>query len=83
MKEILRRQNLRPFNAEFSPASLLGVFACYCQRDLVDESGMIRTQMGNAQVFIHAHNRSVIVSALGTSFAKPLCNFLPCGTYIT
>jgi hypothetical protein len=35
---------------------------------------MIRTQMGNAQVFIHAHNRSVIVSALGTFFAKPPCN---------
>jgi hypothetical protein len=28
------------------PASLLGVCAGYCKRALVDESGMIRTQMG-------------------------------------
>jgi hypothetical protein len=28
------------------PASLLGMSAGYCQRALVDESGMFRTQMG-------------------------------------
>jgi hypothetical protein len=31
------------------PALLQGGCAGYCQRALVDESGMIRTQMGNAQ----------------------------------
>jgi hypothetical protein len=30
----------------YFPASLLGVSASYCQRALVDESGMIRTQTG-------------------------------------
>jgi hypothetical protein len=34
------------FLAKFVPASLLGVSAGICQRALVDESGMIRTQMG-------------------------------------
>jgi len=36
---------------QVSPDSLLGVSAGICQRALVDESGMIRTQMGT-------HNRS-------------------------
>jgi hypothetical protein len=31
------------------PDSLLGVSAGTCERALVDESGMIRTQMGEAQ----------------------------------
>jgi hypothetical protein len=31
------------------PASLLGVSAGYCQRALVDESGMFRTQTMNEQ----------------------------------
>jgi hypothetical protein len=39
------------FSRHFPPDSLLGVAAGVCQRDLVDEWGMIRTQMG-------AHNRS-------------------------
>jgi len=44
---------LTAFLAKFLPASLLGVSAGICQRALVDESGMIRTQMGT-------HNRSEI-----------------------
>jgi hypothetical protein len=51
MKEILRQQNSRPFIAKFLSALLLGVSAGYCQRALVDELGMFRTQMGT-------HNRS-------------------------
>jgi hypothetical protein len=35
--------------AKFLPASLLGVSGGKCQTDLVDESGMISTQMGKAQ----------------------------------
>jgi hypothetical protein len=46
MKEILRRQNSRPFLAKFLPASLPGVSPNICHTALVDESGMIRTQMG-------------------------------------
>jgi hypothetical protein len=49
MREILRQKNSRPFLAKFFPASLLGVSADYFQRALVDESGIIRTHMRNAQ----------------------------------
>jgi hypothetical protein len=49
MKEMLRWNNSRPFLAKFLPAYLLYVSAGYCQRALVDESGMIRIQMGHAQ----------------------------------
>jgi hypothetical protein len=45
-EEILRRKNSRPFLDKFLPASLLIVSSVYCQRALVDESGMIRTKMG-------------------------------------
>jgi hypothetical protein len=38
--------NLSTFLAKFLPASLLGASAGICQKALVDESGMIRTQMG-------------------------------------
>jgi hypothetical protein len=41
---------------QVSPDSLLGVSADICHRALVDESGMIRTQMGT-------HNRSEIGSS--------------------
>jgi hypothetical protein len=41
MKEIFGRQN----SHKVSPDSLLGISADICQRYLVDESGMIRTQM--------------------------------------
>jgi hypothetical protein len=51
MTEILCGQNSQPFFAKVLPASLLNVCAGICQRALVDESGMIRTQMGT-------HNRS-------------------------
>jgi hypothetical protein len=51
MKEILRRQNSRPFLTKFLPGPLLGASVGYCQRALVDESRIIRTQMGT-------HNRS-------------------------
>jgi hypothetical protein len=47
MKEILRRKNA--IFRQVSAASLQVVFAGYCQRVLVDESVMIRTQMGIAQ----------------------------------
>jgi len=47
---------LAHFLAKFPPASLLGVSVGIYQRALVDESGMIRTQMGT-------HNRSEIVSS--------------------
>jgi hypothetical protein len=49
MKQIRRRQNTLQFLAKFLAASVLGVSASYCQRALVDESGMIRTQRRNAQ----------------------------------
>jgi hypothetical protein len=46
---ILRRQKSRIFLVKFLPASPISVYVGYCQRALVDESGMIRTQMGKAQ----------------------------------
>jgi hypothetical protein len=49
MKHILRRKLSLLFLAELHPASLLGASNGYCQTTLVDESGMIRNQMGNAQ----------------------------------
>jgi len=49
------------------PASLPDVSAGYCQRALVDESGMIRTQMGT-------HNISEMVAVLGTPCAIPSRN---------
>jgi hypothetical protein len=63
MKEILCRQNLRPYSSSFL-ASLQNISAGKCKRALVDESGMIRTQMGT-------HNRSAIVAVLGTPCAIP------------
>jgi hypothetical protein len=45
-----------------SLALLLGVSTGVCKRDLVDESGMIRTQIG-------MHNRSLMPAVLGTPFA--------------
>jgi hypothetical protein len=46
MREILRGQNARTFLSKYLPASLLSVSAGICQRALVDESGMIRIQVG-------------------------------------
>jgi hypothetical protein len=46
MTEILIGKIQLPFISQFLPASLLGV-CCNQNRDLVDESGMIRTQMGS------------------------------------
>jgi hypothetical protein len=46
MTDIFRRQNEQTFLAKFIPASLLGVSVGICQRALLDESGMIITQMG-------------------------------------
>jgi uncharacterized membrane protein (DUF106 family) len=51
MKPIFRLQNLPPFVAKFFSEFLLGVYAGIYQRALVDESGMMRTQM-------EMHNRS-------------------------
>jgi hypothetical protein len=44
---------------QVSPALLVGVSVVYCQRALVDESGMMRTHMGT-------HNVSEMVAVLGT-----------------
>jgi hypothetical protein len=41
--------------------SLLGAPSGYCQRDFVDESGMIRTQMGKSQ---HVSNGRSALDAL-------------------
>jgi hypothetical protein len=49
---------------QISAASHIGVSAGYCQRALVDESGMIITQMGT-------HNRSEIVAVHGTAYVIP------------
>jgi hypothetical protein len=49
MKEILRRQNLIIIIRQVYPALLLDVSAGNSQRVVVDESGMIRSQMGDAQ----------------------------------
>jgi hypothetical protein len=46
VKEILHKQNLAAISHQVSPASLLVVSARICLRAVVDESGMIRTQMG-------------------------------------
>jgi hypothetical protein len=46
MKKDTCRQNSLTFLAKFLPASLLGVSAGYCQGALVDESGIIRSEMG-------------------------------------
>jgi hypothetical protein len=47
-----------------SPPSLPDLSAAYCQRPLVDESGMIKTQIGT-------HNTSEMVALLGTPCAIP------------
>jgi hypothetical protein len=59
MKELLLRQYSRQFRAYF-PASLLGFSVSHCHRALVDELGIIRTQMG-------MHTRSEMVTVYGTS----------------
>jgi hypothetical protein len=45
MKEIPHRLHSRTSLAEILPTSLLGVSAGFCQRTVVDESGMIITQI--------------------------------------
>jgi hypothetical protein len=45
MKEILRQQNSQTFFARFFLLRYY-VSAGYCQKALVDESGIIRAQMG-------------------------------------
>jgi hypothetical protein len=51
-------------SSQVSPSSLSDVSAGYYQEGMVDESGMIRTQMGK-------HNRSVMVPVLGTPCTTP------------
>jgi hypothetical protein len=46
MKQILRRQNSWPFRSKYIPAKLQGESAVICLRTLMDESGMIGSQMG-------------------------------------
>jgi hypothetical protein len=53
----------------FSPALLLGMSIDFCQRVLVIELGIIRTQMGK-------HNRSVMVTVYGVPCAVPPCDML-------
>jgi hypothetical protein len=50
---------------QVSVALLSDVSAVYCQRSLVDESEIIRTQMGT-------HSISQMISVLGTPCAIPL-----------
>jgi hypothetical protein len=50
MKEILRRQNSAAISCQVSPASLLDVSADNLQRALVEESGMIKNNMGTQQI---------------------------------
>jgi hypothetical protein len=52
---------------QVSPALLPDVSVGYCQRAVVDKSGMIRTQMG-------MHNRSEMVAVLGMPCTIPPCN---------
>jgi hypothetical protein len=59
MKVILHRQNSLAVFCQVSPASVLDVSAGNCQRGLVDESGMIRKQMGMC-------NKSAVVMAQGS-----------------
>jgi hypothetical protein len=53
------------------PALLQGGCAGYCQRALVDESGMIRTQMGNAQWI--SNGRSSGIPAGNSNSNSSLC----------
>jgi hypothetical protein len=50
IREILYQQNWRTSLAKFLPASLQGVYAVICQRALVDDTEMIRTQMGTHNI---------------------------------
>jgi hypothetical protein len=56
-------KNVRPFLAKFILLHY-HMSAGYCQRALVDESGIIRTQMGT-------HNRPVMVAVHGTHCEIP------------
>jgi hypothetical protein len=47
-KEILRRKNSVSFHHQVFPASLPHASACNFQRAMVDESGIIRNQMGTS-----------------------------------
>jgi hypothetical protein len=49
MKEIFVDKIQRPFLRKVSPASFLDVSACNCQTALVNESRMIRKQMGKTK----------------------------------
>jgi hypothetical protein len=49
MKEVFHEKKFMAISHQVSPASLTGVSACYCQRATVNEQGIIRTQLGNAQ----------------------------------
>jgi hypothetical protein len=42
-------EKITAISRQVSPSSLPGVFDWYGQRALVDESGIIRTRMGNAK----------------------------------
>jgi proline dehydrogenase len=68
MQEILRRQNAWTFLAKFFSASLLQVSAGICQRALLDESRMIRTQMGSHNIY------KKMVAVHGTLCMTPLRN---------
>jgi hypothetical protein len=56
--------NFTAISRQVYPASLPDASAGYCQRALVDESRMIRTQM-------ETHNRSEKVAVFGTPYAIP------------
>lgn len=49
MTQILSRQNELTFTFTFLPNWLPGAVAVICQKVMVDDSEMIRTQMGNTE----------------------------------
>jgi hypothetical protein len=67
MKRDACRQKFTTISCQVSPASLLGVSGGYCQKALVDASGMTGTQMGT-------YNRSEMVAVYGMPCVIPPCN---------
>jgi hypothetical protein len=64
MKSDTSYAKLSAISRQVFPDSILGVSTGYCQRTLMDESGIIRTQMGTG-------NRLEMVAVSGTPCAIP------------
>jgi hypothetical protein len=67
MKRYTSQAKLTAISRQAYPDSLLGVSATHFQRALVDESVIIRTQMGS-------HNVSEMVAVYGIPYAIPCSN---------